>query len=130
MDISVRFNRFYHSVLNDLYQKSQSLQIRDLKDTRTGGAFRIWKHEHYCEVEEELKEADYSTVDELKQCLKILNVNYAVDEEKDKKVSTKDVDNKELLNHIEWMVKVSHWNSIELDFVQKEWEYLINYYKG
>lgn len=118
MDISVRFNRFYHSVLNDLYRKSQSLQVRDLIDTRTGGAFRIWKHE------------DYNCVDDLKQLLKILNLNYAVDEEKDKKVSTKDVDNKELLNHIEWMVKVSHWNSIELDFVHQEWEYLINYYKG
>ena len=87
-------------------------------DTRTGGAFRIWKHE------------DYSCVDELKQLLKILNVNYAVNEEKDEKVSTKDVDNKELLNHIEWIFKTASNNAIILDVVEDEWQYLINYYKG
>lgn len=87
-------------------------------DTRTGGAFRIWKHE------------DYSYVDELKQLLKILNVNYAVNEEKDEKVSTKDVDNKELLNHIEWIFKTASNNAITLDVVEDEWQYLINYYKG
>ena len=104
--------------MTDLYNKASSLQIRSLIDTRTGGAFRIYKYE------------DYNCVDELKQLLKILNINYVVDEEKDCKLSTKDIDTKELLAHIEWVIKIGIQNSIELDFVKKEWEQLLSTYEG
>lgn len=116
--LSSKFNRFYHkAILKDLFDKATSLQIRSLVDTRTGGAFRIHKYE------------DYETLDELKQLLKILNVNYGVDIEKDKKISTSDIEVKELLSHIEWVFKVATSNSIELEVVKKEWEELIKNYK-
>lgn len=118
-NVSLQFNKFYHKcVLSDLYNKAPSLQIRSLIDTRTGGAFRIYKYE------------DYNCVDELKQLLKILNVNYEVDEQKDCKISTKDIEVQALLDHIEWVIKVGVQNSIELDFVRLEWEQLKNQYKG
>ena len=117
-NVSLQFNKFYHKcVLSDLYKKANSLQLRSLIDTRTGGAFRVYKYE------------DYTCLDELKQLLKILNVNYAVDEEKDEKISTKDIEVKPLLEHIEWVIKVGVQNSIELDFVSAEWDRLINDYK-
>lgn len=116
--VSLQFNKFYHKcVLTDLYNKAYSLQIRSLIDTRTGGAFRIHKYE------------DYSSVEELKQLLKILNVNYGVDVEKDCKISTKDIEVKELLAHIEYVILVGIHSGVELDFVKAEWERLVNEYK-
>lgn len=75
------------------------------------------KHEHYDDM------------DDLKQLLKILNIEYAVDIKADKKTSTKDIDNKHLLEHIEWIFYTASINSITLDIVEAEWQYLINYYK-
>lgn len=117
MTISNRFNKFYHKcVLTDLFNKAYSLQIRSLIDTRTGGAFRIHKYE------------DYDSVDELKQLLKILNVDYGVDEKKDCKISTKDIEVKELLAHIEWVIEVGSINQVELSFVKAEWDRMIQTY--
>lgn len=116
--ISTRFNRFYHKcVLTDLYNKSYSLVFRHLQDTRTNGAFKISKYE------------DYHSTDELKQLLKLLNLDYAVDEKEDKKVSTKDIEVKPLLEHIEFCIKVGIENGLELDFVKREWEQLLSEYR-
>ena len=77
MIISSRFNRFFHSaVLTDLFNKSYKLKFENLVDTRTNQLFTIEKYE------------DYQDMDDLKQLLKVLNLDYAVDEEKDKKIST------------------------------------------
>lgn len=114
MNITQRFNRFYHSaILTDLFKKADSLLFRSLMDTRTGGAFTIRKYE------------DYNDMDDLKQLLKVLNVNYGVDVEKDCKVSTKDIEVKELLAHVEWVFKIAAQNCIELQVVKDEWEKLI-----
>lgn len=114
MQITNKFNSFYHSaVLADLYKKSSSLQIRNLIDTRTGGVLRITKYE------------DYQDMDDLKQLLKLFNLDYAVDESKDDKVSTKDIDNKALLQHIEYCIQVGINSAVELDFVRDEWDRLI-----
>lgn len=117
MNISVKFNRFYHNaVLNDIFKKAHRLVFTDLKDTRTGGAFTLYKYE------------DYSCLDELKQLLKILNLNYGVDVKKDCKVSTKNIEVKQLLIHIEWVIELSIKNGIELKFVTDEWDRLIQMY--
>lgn len=114
-NISLQFNKFYHSaVLTDIYKKSNSLVFKDLLDTRTGKYFVISKYE------------DYQDMDELKQLFKILNVNYSVDEEKEYKISTKDIKVKPLLEHIEYVIKVGIDNNIELGFVQEEWSRLLN----
>lgn len=115
MEISQQFNKFYHSrILTDLFRKSNEILFRDLMDTRTGGAFKIVKHE------------DYHDMDDLKQLLKVLNVNYGVDVERDSKISTKDIEVKALLNHIEWVLLIASHNAIELDMVREDWERLIN----
>ncbi len=118
MNITVAYNRFYHSaVLNDLYKKSRKLVFRDILDTRTQGAFTIYKHE------------DYSTIDELKQLLKILNLEYAVDESTNNgKLSTKDIDSKALGNHIEYCFKLASENGIEFEVIKQEWDELIRLY--
>ncbi len=117
MEIGNQFNRFYHKcVLADLYKKSRSLVFRHLKDTRTNGAFTIYKGE------------DYSNVDELKQLLKLMNLDYAVTEDENGKVSTKDIDNKALLDHIEWCIKVGSDNGLTLDFVEAEFQRMLKHY--
>lgn len=117
MTITQKFNKFYHSaILKDLFDKSNQILFKELMDTRTGGAFVIRKYE------------DYNCLDELKQLLKILNVNYGVDTEKDCKVSTKDIDVKELLNHIEWVFDLASKNQIELSVVREEWDRMIEMY--
>lgn len=118
MIISSRFNRFFHSaVLTDLFNKSYKLQFENLIDTRTNQLFAIEKYE------------DYQDMDDLKQLLKVLNLDYAVDEKKDRKISTKDIENKALIQHIEFCIQVGIWSGIELGFVQEEWERLIKNYK-
>ena len=118
MIISSRFNRFFHSaVLTDLFNKSVKLQFENLIDTRTNQLFAIEKYE------------DYQDMDDLKQLLKVLNLDYAVDEEKDKKISTKDIENKALIQHIEFCIQVGIWSGIELNFICEEWERLIKNYK-
>lgn len=116
--ISIQFNKFYHKcVLSDLYKKSRKLVFKHLKDTRTNGAFTIYKHE------------DYESLDELKQLLKLLNLDYAVKEDESGKISTKDISVKALLEHTEWVIQVGIWNGIELNFVTDEWERLKQQYK-
>ena len=118
MIISSRFNRFFHSaVLTDLFNKSYRLKFENLVDTRTIQLFTIEKYE------------DYQDMDDLKQLLKVLNLDYAVDEEKDKKISTKDIENKALIQHIEFCIQVGIWSGIELNFICEEWDRLIKNYK-
>ena len=51
-------------------------------------------------------------MDDLKQLLKVLNLDYAVDEKKDRKISTKDIENKALIQHIEFCIQVGIWSGI------------------
>lgn len=119
MNIKLRFNKFYHGViLKDLFDKSHELYFRDFIDTRTGGVFKLYKYE------------DYDDLDELKQLLKVLNVDYGVDNKKDCKISTRDIDSRNLVNHIEWVLKIAAENGIELELVKQEWEQLIKNYEG
>lgn len=82
-------------------------------DTRTGGAFKIVKYE------------DYNDEEDLKQLLKILNLDYPVDEDKDEKVSTRYISSKDLVEHVEYVFKIAAHNCIDLDVVREEWERLI-----
>lgn len=117
--IGVQFNKFYHSrILADLFRKCNTLMFRHLGDTRTNGAFRITKYE------------DFNDVDDLKQLLKLLNLDYPVDEETTNgKESTKDIGTKDLLQHIEFVLYVAGYNGVELDMVREDWEQLIKDYK-
>ena len=117
MNILTRFNRFFHgAILKDLFDKSQSIVFKELVDTRTNEYFKIIKYD------------DYSDLDDLKQLLKLLNLDYKVDEEKDKKISTTEIEVKELLNHVEWVFKIASDNGIELKVVKEEWDRIVLQY--
>jgi len=115
MQISSQFNKFLHGrILADVYRKTNGIIFYELKDTRT--------NDYFCIV----KGVDYSDVDDLKQLFKLLNLNYAVDG--DKKQSTKDIEVKPLLEHIEFILKVCAENDIELDMVKEDFERMIKQY--
>ena len=116
-NISGQFNRFYHSrILTDAFRKTNAFIIYELQDTRT--------NDYFCIV----KDKDYDDMDELKQLFKTLNLNYAVNEAEDKKVSTKDIEVKPLLEHIEWVLKLCAENDVELDMVREDWDRLVLQY--
>lgn len=112
MNISSSFNKFYHSaVLTELYRKANSLKFHGWVDTETGAVLTFERGEHYGEM------------DELKQLLKNMNLDYAVDA--DSKVSTSKIDSKALMLHIDWTIKLAGLNGIEFGFIAEEWERLL-----
>tara|TARA_R110000744_G_scaffold336044_1_gene441375 strand:- start:266 stop:571 length:306 start_codon:yes stop_codon:yes gene_type:complete len=99
-----------------MFEQANQIIFPEIKDTRTSKNFILKKYD------------DYVDVNELKQLLKILNFNYEVDEKNDKKVSTKDIDNKDLLAHIEYVIKLCTENDILLPMVQEDWDLMIQMY--
>tara|TARA_R110001632_G_scaffold83751_2_gene185243 strand:+ start:83 stop:388 length:306 start_codon:yes stop_codon:yes gene_type:complete len=99
-----------------MFLQANQIVFCEIKDTRTGKNFILKKYD------------DYVDIDELKQLLKLLNFNYKVDEKNDIKVSTKDIDNKELSAHIEYVIKLCAENDIILPMVQEDWDLMIQMY--
>ena len=112
MNISSNFNRFYHrAVLTELFRKCGTLKFRLWIDAETGGVFEFTKGEHF------------NDMDDLKQLLKNMNLDYAVDE--DKKLSTADIDSKALMQHIDYVIALAGENGISFKFIEEEWERLL-----
>lgn len=113
MFISPNFNAFYHGpVLTELYRRCGALKFSLWIDEETGGTFEFIKGEHF------------NDVDDLKQLLKNMNLDYAVEE--DKKVSTSDIDSKALMQHIDFVIATAGENGISFGFIEEEWERLLN----
>ena len=114
MTISTRFNRFYHSaVLTEFFRKCGTIKFKLWVDDETGGVFEFVKGEHF------------NDVDDLKQILKNMNLDYAVAEDGDGKVSTSDINAKALCDHIEWVISLAADNNITFEFVEDEWRRLL-----
>ena len=66
-------------------------------------------------------------MDDLKDLLKLLNLDYPIDEEtKNGKESTvPTLSNKDLVQHIEFVLRLAGDNGIELDLVREDWEKLM-----
>ena len=112
MNISSNFNRFYHSaVLTELFRKANTLKFNGWVDTDTGETLTFIRGENF------------SDMDELKQILKNMNLDYEIDE--DKKISTADIDSKSLIQHIEWCIALAALNNIEFSFVDDKWQRLM-----
>ena len=110
--ISSNFNRFYHSaVLTELFTKCGTLRFRLWVDEETGGVFEFTKGLHF------------SDMDELKQLLKNMNLDYEVDI--DSKVSTSKISDKALMQHIEWCILLAGENGISFGFIEDEWTRLM-----
>ena len=112
MKISPEYNNFYHgATISDVLKGCSRIVFNELIDTATGKAFEIVKHE------------DYTTLDDLKQLFKILNTDYPIDErELSLKMSTKNIDNKQLGDHIDFIIKTVGESGYEVSFVREEWE--------
>ena len=110
MTISSEFNRKYHALLNEAFMKSRKISFREWLDTNTGTCLIFWRDE------------DYTDMDELKQIMKLMNIDYSVDGED--KLSTTKVDNHQLMRHIDWIRKILNENGIEFDEDIEEWERL------
>lgn len=110
--ITSNFNRFYHALLNEAYQKARQISFREWKDTNTGGCLIFYKHE------------DYEDMDDLKQIFKLMNINYSVDG--DKKLSTAKINSKALCEHIIWITKILNENGITFKHDDEEWERILN----
>ena len=106
--ITTNFNRFYHAILNEAFKKARQISFRQWKCDQTGGNLIFYKHE------------DYSDMDELKQIMKLMNINYVVDG--DKKLSTAKINSKDLCTHIVWITKILNENGIEFDHDREEYE--------
>ena len=108
MNISSAFNRKYHALLNEAFTKARSISFREWQDTSTGGCLIFWRGD------------DYEDMDELKQIMKLMNLDYLV--AGDGKMSTIDVDNRQLMRHIDWIRKILNENGIEFDEDIEKWE--------
>lgn len=108
--ISSRFNRFYHSaVLTEFFNRCGTIRFPLWIDEETGGVFEF------------VKGVNFNDMDDLKQLLKNMNVDYAVAEDGDGKVSTADINAKALCDHIEWVIALAAENNITFGFIEDEW---------
>ena len=103
MKISKNFNRFYHSQIKELFEKVPSkLKVDGV------GVFYVTG----------LRFQNF------KQVLKYLNIEYPRDG-RGIPVSTRDLTNQELVQHIEFIFKVASESSAEMSVIQQEWELLL-----
>ncbi len=70
------------------------------------------------------KGINFGDMDDLKQLLKNMNLDYVVDG--DAKISTSDIEAKALMNHIEFVIALANENGISFGFVEDEWTRLLN----
>ena len=103
MKISNNFNRFYHSQIKELFQKIPS----KLKIEGIGTIY--------------IKGMTFYT---FKQMLKLINLDYPRDEA-GHPLSTRDISNKELVQHIEFIFKLAAQNGVEMNIIKQEWELLL-----
>ncbi len=108
MKISANFNSFYHSILTEAYNKARSISFRQWKDTNTGTCLIFYKWE------------EYSTMDELKQIFKLMNIDLPTDG--DIKLSTTKQDNKQLCDHILFITRILNENGIQWQHDIEEYE--------
>lgn len=113
MNITNRFNRYYHGVV--LKQVFDNCPILIFKDWYVDNEFLKLEREFH-----------YRGLDELKDWLKKLNINYEID--KDKKISTSKIQSKALTQHIDFICKTTAESGVELPFIKEDWERILNSY--
>ena len=98
-------------VLVELFKKANSLKFFEWVDQNTGGVLTFIKGENF------------NDMDDLKQMLKALNLDYPNDIEE--KLSTTKISSKDLHRHIDWCIRLAGENGIEFEFVENEWARLL-----
>ena len=101
MKISSNFNRFYHSLLKEFYQQAVKVRIEGVGVLYLKGL----------------------TYNNFKQTLKLLNFNYP--RKNNTPLSTRDINNKELVEHVEYIIKIAYQNGYKLSVVEQEWDLIL-----
>jgi hypothetical protein len=107
MKISHNFNRFYHAVLKEFYNKAPIKLKTDLGTLYIRGF----------------------TYEGFKQALKFINLDYPRNF-RGYPLSTRDIDNAALVQHIEFLIKLAGENGVEFSFVEQEWNLLLRRCNG
>ena len=113
MRISRQHNNFYHLVIKQAFEAGGHLVFKELLDTRTGKPFLLEKN------------IDYFDLDDLKQIFKAVNFDYPIDDDGEK-VSTKEITDKELVQHLEFIYKTLGENGYLIPIIEEEWQRLMN----
>jgi len=109
--ISSAFNRFYHGVV--LKQVLQ-VPLLTVEDVKIGGIPFTFSPAGVANTM-------HGKLDSVKQLLKALNLDYPKDKE-GKPLSTTKIENTDLLQHIEAVIKMCADSGHEMDFVKREYE--------
>lgn len=126
MNISKSFNGFYHALLTEVFNKLHSISFREWKSNQTGGCLVFHKGsaeyggDYDCVAMPKGTKFEHDT--SLKTILKNMNINYGM--EGDNKISTTDIDNKSLCEHIDWFTKILNENGQEFEHDIQKWEQL------
>lgn len=125
MNISSRFNRFYHALLNEAFEKAPCISFREWKDDNGNGCLVFYKGDppygnYDCVACP--KDTPFEQDTSLKTIFKYMNTNYEICGEQ--KLSTTNIENIKLCQHIEWITKVLNENGIQFDHDEAEWERL------
>ena len=125
MIISSGFNKFYHALLAEFFEKTRSVSFREWKSNQGNGCMVFHKGEadegdYDCVACP--KDTDFELDTSLKTIFKNMNTSYGMDG--DKKISTTDIDNKALCEHIDWVTKIFNENGYEFAHDMEKWERL------
>ena len=114
--ISNQFRRFYFGVVLeqafDAVKSVGEVYFPEWMDTNTGGILKF------------IYGVDFFDKEELRTIFKFMDLNYPVDGEG--KVSNRNISVRELLDHIEWIIKTLGMNGLELEFVAEEWQRILD----
>ena len=111
MNISTHYNRFYHGVVLKQVLGAPLIKVEDIKIGGVPFAF----------CPGQMKRQFHGRMDSVKQLLKKLNLDYPRDEDGEP-ISTIKLDNLQLSQHIEAVIKMCADGGYELPFVADEWE--------
>jgi len=123
MTISQSFNGFYHALLTEFFNKTWSVSFREWKSNQGNGCMIFYKGvagegDYDCVASP--KGTDFELDTSLKTIFKNMNTSYGMDGEK--KISTTDIDNKSLCEHIDWVTKILNENGYEFEHDMAKWE--------
>ena len=102
MQISSNFNRFYHALLGEIYK-----QLKNPLRFEGVGVMYI------------------QSLEQLKTVCKLLNLDYPRDAS-GYPTSTRDITDKKLVEHIEYLIKLAYQNGYEISAVEAEWKEILN----
>jgi len=123
MNISQDFNRFYHALLNEAFEKASSVSFREWRDANGNGCLIFYRGEapfgdYDCVACP--KGTTFEQDTSLKTIFKNMNLGYGFDE--NGKISTTGITNSALCRHIEWITKILNQNGIEFEHDIEEFE--------